>query len=175
MNGPWTVLFYEDARGREPVREWLDDLATRRPGEYGAVRHAIDLLEEFGVLLEEPHTRRLSGKLRELRAGPWRVTYFADPQRRMVLLTSFRKTGRRTEPAEIRRALRLVDDWLEVGAMAATRRACPEPLGSFESRFFKLLEGRPVFRVDGETLTLVAGNQNARLRRAGASDGQVAR
>jgi len=70
---------------------------------------------------------------------------------------------------------RLVDDWLEVGAMAATRRACPEPLGSFESRFFKLLEGRPVFRVDGETLTLVAGNQNARLRRAGASDGQVAR
>jgi phage-related protein len=112
MNGPWTVLFYEDARGREPVRVWLDDLATRRPGEYGAVRHAIDLLEQFGVLLEEPHTRGLSGKLRELSAGPWRVTYFADPRRRMVLLTSFRKTGRRTEPAEIRRALRLVNDWL---------------------------------------------------------------
>jgi len=76
------------------------------------VRHAIDLLEHFGVLLEEPHTRRLSGRLRELRAGPWRVTYFVDPRRRMVLLTSFRKTGRRTEPAEIRRGLRLMEDWL---------------------------------------------------------------
>ena len=76
------------------------------------MRHSIDLLDQFGVLLEEPHTRSLSGKLRELRAGPWRVTYFADPHRRTVLLTSFRKTGRRTEPVEIRQALRLVDDRL---------------------------------------------------------------
>lgn len=63
-------------------------------------------------------------------------------------------------------AARLVDDWLEVGAMAATRRACPEPLSSFETRFFKLLGARPVLLVDGDTLTLVAGSENARLRRA---------
>jgi heat shock protein HslJ len=69
-------------------------------------------------------------------------------------------------------AARLVDDWLEVEAMAATRRGCPEPLGSFETRFFKLLGARPVFLVDGDTLTLVAGSQNARLRRAGAGSGQ---
>lgn len=68
-------------------------------------------------------------------------------------------------------AARLVDDWLEVEAMAATRRGCPEPLASFETRFFKLLGARPVFLVDGDTLTLVAGNQNARLRRAGAGSG----
>ena len=72
-------------------------------------------------------------------------------------------------------AARLVDDWLEVQAMATTRRGCPEPLGSFESRYFKLLGARPVFRVDGDALTLVAGSQNARLRRAGANDGQGAR
>lgn len=105
MSGPRTVLFYSDDRGREPVREWLDELARSRPGEHGAVRHGIDLLERFGVLLDEPYTRRLSGKLRELRAGPWRITYFADPRRRLVLLTSFRKTSRRTAPAEIRRGL----------------------------------------------------------------------
>ncbi len=68
-------------------------------------------------------------------------------------------------------AARLVDDWLEVQAMATTRRACPEPLGSFENRFFKLLGARPVFRVDGDTLTLVAGSQNARLRRTGPMAG----
>jgi heat shock protein HslJ len=56
--------------------------------------------------------------------------------------------------------------------MAATRRACPEPLGSFETRFFKLLGARPVFLVDGDTLTLVSGKQNARLRRASANGGQ---
>jgi heat shock protein HslJ len=70
---------------------------------------------------------------------------------------------------------RLVDDWLEVEAMAATRRGCPEPLGSFETRFFKLLAARPVFMLDGDTLTLVAGSQNARLRRTSANSGQDAR
>jgi heat shock protein HslJ len=72
-------------------------------------------------------------------------------------------------------AARLLDDWLEVEAMATTRRGCPEPLGSFETRFFKLLGARPVFLVDGDTLTLVAGSQNARLRRAGANSGQDGR
>jgi heat shock protein HslJ len=72
-------------------------------------------------------------------------------------------------------AARLVDDWLEVEAMAATRRGCPEPLGTFEGRFFKLLGARPVFLVEGDTLTLVAGKQNARLRRTSANSGQDAR
>jgi phage-related protein len=112
MNGPWTVLLYANDRGREPVREWLEELARRNPSEYGTVRHRIDLLEEFGVFLEEPYTRQLSGKLRELRAGPWRITYFADPRRRLVMLTSFRKTGRRTDPAEIRRALKRMKEWV---------------------------------------------------------------
>ena len=83
-----------------------------KPSEYGTVRHRIGMLEEFGVFLEEPYTRHLSGKLRELRAGPWRITYFADPRRRLVMLTTFRKTGRRTDPAEIRRALKLMKDWV---------------------------------------------------------------
>ena len=72
-------------------------------------------------------------------------------------------------------AARLVDDWLEVEALATTRRGCPEPLGSFENRFFKLLGARPVFLVEGDTLTLVSGSQNARLRRAGANGGEGGR
>lgn len=112
MSGPWAVVFYHDSRGREPVRAWPDELAARSPSEYGAVRHHLDLLEDFGVYLEEPYTRQLSGKLRELRPGPWRITYFADPERRMVLLTSSRKRGRRTDRRDIDRAMRLMRDWL---------------------------------------------------------------
>ena len=108
---PWIVVFYRDARGREPVREWLDELERSRPSEYGRVRHRIDLLEEFGVHLSEPYSKQLEGKLRELRPGPWRITYFADPKRRLVLLTSFRKKGARADPREIARAKRYMDDW----------------------------------------------------------------
>jgi hypothetical protein len=28
---PWTILFYRDAVGREPVREWLEDLEKTNP------------------------------------------------------------------------------------------------------------------------------------------------
>jgi phage-related protein len=113
IQGPWTVLFYEDVRGRQPVREWLDELGSRSPAEQGAVLHHIDLLAEFGVLLGEPYSRQLSGRLRELRAGPWRVTYFADPRRRFILLTSFRKRTRKTDREQIREADRLMQDWLD--------------------------------------------------------------
>ncbi|RIK10835.1 MAG: addiction module toxin RelE [Acidobacteria bacterium] len=108
----WEVWFFSDANGREPVRLWLEELERAHPGDCGRVRHHIDLLEEFGPLLSEPHSRQLRGKLRELRPGKWRVTYFADPKRRMILLSSFRKTSRRTPPTEIARAEKPMRAWL---------------------------------------------------------------
>lgn len=90
---------------------------TRSPAEFGRVRHAIDLLEDFGVHLSEPYSKQLAGTLRELRPGPWRITYFADPARRMVLLTSFRKKGMRTDPREVAKAKRFMMDW--IGRMEA--------------------------------------------------------
>ncbi len=113
MAEQWEVRFYEHTNGSEPVKKWLDELAKTTPTEYARARHHIDLLEEFGPFLSEPYTRQLKGKLRELRPGPWRVTYFADPQRRMILLTSFRKRTRTTPRSEINRAERLMKDWVD--------------------------------------------------------------
>jgi heat shock protein HslJ len=58
-----------------------------------------------------------------------------------------------------------VEGRLEVVALAATRRGCPEPLTTFEARFFKLLRSQPVYRVDGDTLTLLDGEHSVRFRR----------
>lgn len=58
-----------------------------------------------------------------------------------------------------------VEGRLEVVGLAATRRACPEPLNTFEARFFKLLQAKPVYRIEGDTLTLLSGEQSARFRR----------
>lgn len=65
------------------------------------------------MLLSEPYSRQLKGKLRELRPGSWRITYFADPTRRLILLTNFRKTTRTTPPKEIVKAEKLMKDWLK--------------------------------------------------------------
>ena len=86
------------------VRDWflaLDETDQAR------VRFHVDRLAELGPLLDEPHTRQLDGKLRELRfylAGqPTRISYWVAPGRRVVLLTVFVKT-RRQERHEVRRA-----------------------------------------------------------------------
>src|SRR6266540_7266983 len=46
------------------VREWLEQLPTV---QFATAAFHIDLLAEEGVLLREPYTRQLDGKLRELR------------------------------------------------------------------------------------------------------------
>lgn len=81
----------------------LDDNAANRVGFY------IDLLAERGPLLDEPYTRQLHGKLRELRFWladqPTRISYWIASGRRIILLTVWTKTRMR-ETAEVERARR---------------------------------------------------------------------
>jgi len=86
------------------VREWylaLDDDAQ------GRVDFHVDRLEQQGPLLDEPHTKQLDGKLRELRCyldkRATRVTYWIAPGRRIILLAAFVKT-KRQERKQVERA-----------------------------------------------------------------------
>ena len=86
------------------VRDWLLGLTDE---DFGHVAFYIDLLQEQGVHLDEPYTRQLRGKLRELRfhlgRERQRISYYIASGRRIVLLTVFRKTKMR-EVQEVARA-----------------------------------------------------------------------
>ncbi|MGH3460105.1 MAG: type II toxin-antitoxin system RelE/ParE family toxin [Kribbellaceae bacterium] len=88
------------------VRDWLEGLPSDL---FGRAAFYIDLLAERGPLLSEPHTKQLDGKLRELRFhldnDVLRITYWIATERRIILLTVFRKT-RMQERREIERAVR---------------------------------------------------------------------
>lgn len=77
------------------------------PDRFARVAFYVDLLADRGVLLGEPYTRQLDGKLRELRfyldGDATRLSYWIAPERRIVLLTVFVKSRMR-ERAEIGRA-----------------------------------------------------------------------
>ncbi len=100
------------------VETWLAGLPAL---EFGQAQFYIDLLEQQGVLLGEPYTRQLFGKLRELRfyigASRIRVTYYVASGRRIVLLTVFSKSARR-EPREIERAIRAMERCIAEGHTA---------------------------------------------------------
>ncbi len=84
----------------------------------GQVERYIDLLADQGVLLGEPFTRQLDGKLRELRfylgRRQTRVTYYIATGGTIVLLTVFAKTRPR-ERAEIERARRAMQRCIDEG------------------------------------------------------------
>ncbi|MEH0933760.1 type II toxin-antitoxin system RelE/ParE family toxin [Micromonospora psammae] len=91
------------------VRDWLEGLPST---DFARAAFYIDLLAERGVLLAEPYTKQLDGKLRELRfyleREAVRVTYWIASDRRIIMLTVFRKTRMR-EDREVERARRALD------------------------------------------------------------------
>jgi hypothetical protein len=96
---PWGSIELEPE-----VRDWLEELEGT---EFGHAAFYVDLLAERGVLLSEPYTKQLDGKLRELRFDlgrqAIRITYWIAPGRRIILLTVFAKTKDR-DRAQVARA-----------------------------------------------------------------------
>jgi hypothetical protein len=88
------------------VRNWLEDLST---AHFARAAFYLDLLAEEGPLLSEPYTKQLDGKLRELRfhldRDALRITYWIASDRRIILLTVFRKDQMRNT-REVDRARR---------------------------------------------------------------------
>lgn len=110
---PWGTIELENE-----VSEWLLAL---NDDEFGQARRYIDLLADEGVLLGEPFSRQLRGKLRELRfylgREATRVSYYIATGRRIVLLTVFTKTRPR-ERAEVERAWRAMQRCVAEGHTA---------------------------------------------------------
>jgi hypothetical protein len=100
MGDPWAIEIEPE------VQHWLDNLPDR---DYLVAEHAAERLQNAPTTLGEPYSRNLGDGVRELRFSlghdnqAIRVTYWLAPNRRIVLLTVFRKTRMR-ESAEVDRA-----------------------------------------------------------------------
>ncbi|MFI1847391.1 type II toxin-antitoxin system RelE/ParE family toxin [Streptomyces sp. NPDC020480] len=98
MGDPWQIEIEPE------VRQWLALLSDQ---QYDKAERAADMLAAEPTTLGEPYSRHLGGKLRELRftmdGNAVRITYWIASERRIVLLTVFRKTRQR-EGAEVERA-----------------------------------------------------------------------
>ncbi|MZF58250.1 type II toxin-antitoxin system RelE/ParE family toxin [Streptomyces sp. SID5594] len=86
------------------VRQWLELLTD---AHYDKTERAVDMLLAQPTTLGELYTRHLGGKVRELRftmdGNAVRITYWLASDRRIVLLTVFRKTRQRGD-GEVERA-----------------------------------------------------------------------
>lgn len=97
----YTVVFYKNARGQEPVREFIgvQDRSTR-----SKFLKLYKLLQIYGPQLMMPYARNLKGGLYELRIrgkNEVRVFYICLRGNQAVLLHAFRKRTEKTPPKEL--------------------------------------------------------------------------
>lgn len=114
----WTVEYYKDTEGNEPVAVFIDALPDKAIVK---VFRVIKLLKEYGVLLKEPYTKQVKGKIRELRIkdshGAIRILFFTYTGRRFILLHGFIKKTDKTPVGDIELAEKRMKDFMQRGGL----------------------------------------------------------
>lgn len=124
------AVYYRDAHGREPVRDFVDVLDDE---EQAAVLNQIDrlnLLSDELPHLPFPHSSQVEGELRELRCHYGRNHYrvlYRRSERLLILLHAFAKRTKKLPEREIQVAR---DHWADFKSrMDADPRTPPRPAG----------------------------------------------
>ena len=113
------IEFYQNARGDEPVKQYLEELSQKAATSKDAriklnkIVAYIDLLAEHGTKIGEPVTKHLDGEIWELRPLRDRILYFFWKDDNFVLLHHFMKKTQKTPEREIEQAKRNMTDYLE--------------------------------------------------------------
>jgi len=113
------IEFYEDSRGRQPVKDFLLELrkkaATSKDArvQLNKITSHLILLETQGTRGGEPEVKHIEGRLWELRPLSHRIFFFYWQDNKFVLLHHFVKKTQKTPTKEIEKALRNMSDFLE--------------------------------------------------------------
>jgi len=102
----YKVKFYKDTEtGRSPVLEYIKGLKDR---EEAKVLKYIEFLRINKGYLDEPYSKHIRGKIRELRVdfakNKHRIFYFIFVKKNIILLHAFLKKTIKTPISEIKKA-----------------------------------------------------------------------
>lgn len=113
----YTVKFYRDKDGNEPVREYLQELADKSDKDsrinLNKIRDYVKSLSLYGKALGEPHIKLLDDDIWELRPLRNRILFFGYDGNQFILLSHFIKKTQKTPKREIEKAKRLMKDYLD--------------------------------------------------------------
>jgi len=105
-NKEYKVKFYRESLNKKsPVLEYIGNLEIK---EKAKVLKYIDFLRINKGVLDEPYSKHIKGKIRELRidfsSKKHRIFYFTFINRNIILLHAFLKRTNRTPLSDIKKA-----------------------------------------------------------------------
>lgn len=113
----YSVRFYKDRNGREPLKEYLSELGSKTDKNsrvnFNKIRDYIKILSEYGTRAGEPFVKHIKGEIWELRPLRNRILFFAYDGEQFILLSHFIKKTQKTPSSEIEKAQRLISDYKE--------------------------------------------------------------
>lgn len=113
----YQIYFYKNKNGNEPVREYLEKLATGKDKnsriKFNKIRDYMKVLSEYGTRAGEPYIKHLDGDIWELRPLRDRILFAAWDGENFILLHQFMKQTQKTPPREIERAKKNLSDYRE--------------------------------------------------------------
>ena len=113
----YSVKFYKDKDGNEPVKEFLRELGEKTDKNsrvnFNKIRDYIKVLGMYGTRAGEPFVKHLSGDIWELRPLRNRILFFGYDGRQFILLSHFIKKTQKTPQREIEAAEKRMKDYIE--------------------------------------------------------------
>lgn len=115
----YEVYFYQDATGKQPVREYLDELEKKSFKskdariKYNKIDQYIEILRQNGLAAGEPFIKHLDGDIWELRPLRDRILFFFWDGNAFILLNHFMKSTQKTPKKEIDKAKKMMNDFRE--------------------------------------------------------------
>ena len=104
-NIEYRVTFFKDSKNKSPVLEYLNSLGAK---EKAKILKYVEFLREHKGVLDEPYSKHIKGKIRELRVdfsnNRHRIFYFTFINKNIIFLHAFLKKTQKTPPEEIMKA-----------------------------------------------------------------------
>ncbi|KKR14893.1 MAG: Phage-related protein [Candidatus Falkowbacteria bacterium GW2011_GWA2_39_24] len=101
----YKVKFYQDDKGDIPIINYLEKINKK---EKAKILKYIEFLKDNAGYLDEPYSKHIKGKIRELRVdfskNKHRIFYFTFIKKTIILLHAFLKTTAKTPNREINKA-----------------------------------------------------------------------
>jgi phage-related protein len=114
VNGEFAIEYVELPNGRIPAREFVDSLDDRAAARIDAF---VERLRVYGNRMQGKFVKKLSDDIFEMRVKEFdrifRVLFFYQPGRLIVITSGFQKKTQQAPPGEIAKAEMLRSLWLK--------------------------------------------------------------